>query len=418
MTLTHLAIQNAKPARKPYKLSDGGALYILVEPAGAKRWRMNYRFGNRQRTLHIGPWPDISLADARRRRDSARDIIAAGRDPAQEAKLEKLAQQIAAATTFKAVAEEWFEKCRMEGRAQVTLDKVRWLLGMAYPLLAHRPIADVTAQEVLIALRKVEATGRYESARRMRSVFSRVFRYAIATARAERDVAADLRGAIIPPKVTHLAAITKPDEAGRLLRAISCYQGHAITAIALQIAPHVFVRPGELRAAEWLEFDAGEEVWEIPPERMKMRRPHSVPLSRQVVALLHQLHDLTGHGRFLFPSFRSPDRCMSENTLNAALRTLGYDKSEMTSHGFRAMADTLLNELGEWHPDAIERQLAHVDKNTVRRAYVRGEYWNDRVRMMQRWSDYLDELRANMPAQKQSFGRDGRPGFGTFATAR
>jgi integrase len=245
---------------------------------------------------------------------------------------------------------------------------------------------------VLAALRKVEGSGRYESARRMRSVISRVFRYGIATARANRDVAADLRGALVAPKSRHLAAITSPREAGALMRAIEGYSGHAITLLALKMTPHVFVRPGELRKAEWNEFDINNKVWSIPAEKMKMRRPHRVPLSKQVMAILEELDALTGDGKYLFPSFRSRWRPMSENSINGALRRLGYSQEQMTAHGFRALAATLLNEMGIWSADAIERQLAHQETG-VRRAYARGEYWDERVRMMQHWSDYLETLR-------------------------
>ena len=405
MSLTQLQITNAKPAVKPYKLVDGGALYLLIEPTGAKKWRMNYRHCGRQRTLHIGALPEVSLADARRARESARRKLAAGLDPVGEAQREKREAVLATACTFRVVAEEWYEKNVREGLATVTLGKIRWLLKMAWPALSHRPITEITAFEVLTVLRKLEATGRYESARRMRSVLSRIFRYAIATARAERDVAADLRGAIITPQVTHFAAITTPEGVGRLLRSIDRFEGHETTAYALKLAPHLFVRPGELRAAEWGEFDADAAIWNIPADKTKMRRAHRVSLSRQVKEILFDLYELTGHGRFLFPSALSPERPLSENTLNAALRRLGYGKDEMTSHGFRAMAATLLNEMGIWHPDVIERQLAHLDKNAVRRAYTRGEHWDERVRMMQRWSDYLDELRLTQPKTRTGFDR-------------
>jgi integrase len=237
-------------------------------------------------------------------------------------------------------------------------------------------------------------------------VLSRVFRYGIATARTDRDVAADLRGALITPKVTHLAAITTPKEAGALLRAIEGYTGHEITAIALRLSPHVFVRPGELRKAEWAEIDSAAAVWSLPADKMKMRRPHRVPLSRQVLDQLDHLHSLTGDGKYLFPSFRSARQPMSENTVNAALRRLGYAQDEMTAHGFRAMAATLLNEMGIWNPDAIEKQLAHLDTSMVRRAYTRGEYWDERVRMMQHWSDYLDQLRDGAKILRPQFGRN------------
>ena len=393
MALTHFQITNAKPRSKPYKVPDSGSLYLLVRPSGAKLWRMNYRHLGRQKTLHFGQWPEIGLAIAREKRDEARKQLASGLDPAAEKRLDRLVRKVAADNTFKAVAEEWVAKNEREGLAPVTLEKIRWLLGMAYPMIGAQPISQITPQEALAVLRKIEANGRYESARRMRSVLSRVFRYGIATARADRDVAADLRGAITTPKVQHLAAITTPREAGALMRAIEGYTGHEITAIALRLSPHLFVRPGELRRAEWAEIDMGGALWFLCAEKMKMRRAHRVPLSRQVMAILKQLQDLTGDGRFLFPSFRSPKQCMSENTVNAALRRLGYSQEEMTAHGFRAMAATLLNEMGIWNPDAIEKQLAHLDTSVVRRAYTRGEYWDERVRMMQHWSDYLDQLR-------------------------
>jgi integrase len=402
--LTHLKIAAAKPSARPYNLSDSQGLHLCVKPNGSKLWRMSYRYCGRQKTLHFGAWPDVGISDARQGRDEARKQLAAGLDPAVTKRVAALARKVAADNTFKTIAEEWVAKNEREGRAPITLDKIRWLLGMAYPLIGSLPITDITPQEALAVLRAVEASGRYESARRMRSVLSRIFRYAIATARADRDVAADLRGALITPKVTHLAAITTPKEAGALIRAIDGYTGHAITAIALKLSPHLFVRPGELRKAEWTEIDARAAIWSLSAEKMKMRRPHRVSLSRQVLGMLQQLHDLTGHGQYLFPSFRSPRQCMSENTINAALRRLGYSQHEMTAHGFRAMAATLLNEMGIWNPDAIEKQLAHLDTCMVRRAYTRGEYWDERVRMMQHWSDYLDELRDGAKIFRPKFG--------------
>jgi len=411
MALNHIQITNAKPKDKAYKVADSDGLYLVVQTNGTKLWRMNYRHLGRQKTLYFGAWPEVGIAMARQRRDKAREQIAAGLDPAAEKRVENLARKVAADNTFKTIAEEWVAKNEREGRAPITLDKIRWLLGMAYPMIGTLPVSKISPQEVLAVLRKVEATGRYESARRMRSVLSRVFRYAIATARADRDVAADLRGALIIPKVQHLAAITTPKEAGALLRAIDGYTGHEITAIALRLSPHLFVRPGELRKAEWEEIDTRAAIWSLPAEKMKMRRPHRVSLSRQALELLEELRPLTGDGRYLFPSFRSPQQCMSENTINAALRRLGYSQEEMTAHGFRAMAATLLNEMGIWNPDAIEKQLAHLDTSMVRRAYTRGEYWDERVRMMQHWSDYLDQLRVGAKILRPDFGKGrGRPG--------
>ena len=404
MRLSALAIRNAKPRETPYKLGDGGGLYLLIKPNSARLWRMNYAYMGRQKTLSFGEWPLISLAEAREKRDEARRILAAGLDPSEERKLEQMRAELAASNTFRAIAEEWYLKNEREGLSSLTLAKIRWLLDKAYATLANRPITEIGAQEVLMVLRRIEAAKHYESAKRMRSIISRVFRYAIATARADRDVAVDLRGALVTPKVKHLAAITDPANAGGLMRAIAGYNGHTITKIALEMSAHVFVRPGELRQAEWPEFDFDRALWVLPSEKMKMRRPHRVPLSRQVLALLEQLKPLTGHGRYVFPSFHTPRRPMSENTVNTALRRLGYAQDEMTAHGFWAMAATLLNEMSIWNADAIERQLAHMENNGVRRAYTRGEYWEERVRMMQHWSDYLDQLRDGAKVIRAKFG--------------
>jgi len=392
MPLNNTTIRNARPRAKAYKLTDGNGLYLLVQPNGRKLWRMNYRYLNKQKTVAFGVWPDVELEDARNRRDKARKLLAAGGDPSFEKRKARALAIDSSANTFKTIAEEWIKKQEREGLAQITLDKIGWLLGKAYGTLGNRPIDEISAQEVLTALRKVEASGRFESARRMRSVVSRVFRYGIATARANRDVAADLRGALVSPKPKYLAAITTPKEVGALMRAIEGYSGHAITLLALKMTPHVFVRPGELRRAEWDEFDIEKKVWSIPAEKMKMRRPHRVPLSTQVMAILEELDALTGDGKYLFPSFRSRWRPMSENSINGALRRLGYSQEQMSAHGFRATAATLLNEMGTWSADAIERQLAHQETG-VRRAYARGEYWDERVKMMQHWSDHLDALR-------------------------
>jgi integrase len=404
MRLSALAVRNAKSREKPYKLGDGGGLYLLVKPSGTRLWRMNYAYMGRQNTLSFGEWPLIGLAEAREKREEAKRYLAAGLDPSEERKLEQMRAEFAASNTFRAVAEEWFLKNEREGLSPVTLSKNRWLLDKAYVTLANRPISQIGVQEVLLVLRRIEAARHYESAKRMRSVISRVFRYAIATARADRDVAADLRGALVTPKVKHLAAITDPAEAGALMRAIAGYAGHTITKIALEMSAHMFVRPGELRQAEWSELDFERALWVLPAEKMKMRRPHRVPLSRQVLALVDELKPLTGHGRYVFPSFHTPRRPMSENTVNTALRRLGYAQDEMTAHGFRAMAATLLNEMSIWNADAIERQLAHMENNGVRRAYTRGEYWEERVRMMQHWSDYLDQLRDGAKVIRAKFG--------------
>jgi integrase len=404
LPLSAAAIRNAKAAKKPFKLSDGGGLFLLVAPNGGKYWRMAYRFDGKQKALAFGIHPDIGLADARELRDKARKLLAKGIDPSIQARLDKIAASIASANTFGAVAEEWIGKITKDGLAEATLKKIRWLVSQILPAIGKRPIADISAPELLMALRKVEAKGRYDTAQRLRSTCGQIFRYAIATARAERDISNDLRGALIAHRVTHRAAILKPTEAGALLRAIETFEGHDLTKTALRLLPHVFVRPGELRHAEWGEFDLDGAVWTIPAHKTKMRRAHAVPLSRQALAIIAGMETDATFSTYLFPSLRSGKRPMSENTINAALRRLGYAQDEMTGHGFRAMASTLLNEMGTWNPDAIERQLAHADGNSVRRAYTRGEYWDERVRMMQHWSDYLDQLREGAAIIRPNFG--------------
>jgi integrase len=389
--LTDIRVRSAKPSKVPFKLSDGGGLHLLIQPHGSKLWRLAYRFAGKQKTLALGVYPTVTLQEARQRRDAAKRLLVKGIDPSTRRRLDKNATGIG--NTFKAVAEEVLSKLENEGRADVTLAKNRWLLAFAYPLLGDRPVGEITAPELLVVLRAVEARGRYETARRLRSTCGSVFRYAIATGRAERDPSADLRGALTSPKVKHRAGIVDPTAIGALLRAIEGYDGH-LTKAALTLGALTFVRPGELRRAEWSEFDLNAGEWRISAEKMKMRRPHRVPLSRQALAVLRDLQGITGTSRWLFPSVRSASRPMSENTLNAALRRLGYGPDEMTAHGFQSMAATRLNEMGCWNPDAIERQLAHQEANDVRRAYTHAaEYWTERVKMMQAWADYLDELR-------------------------
>lgn len=393
MSLTSLAVSKAKPRTRQYKLTDERGLCLLVTPGGGRYWRLQYRFGGKSKSLALGIYPDVSLAKARQKRDHARELLADGIDPVAHRNQLSAEAELEALSTFRIVAEEWLEKRKREGLSEVTLAKAKWLLEFAYPILGDRKIGTIKTLEVLSVLRSVEGRGRYESARRLRSVCGRVFRYAIATGRAEHDLTANLRDALTTPKVKHLAAITNSQEVGPLLRAIDSFGGHEVVRAALKLAPHVFVRPGELRHAEWKEIDLAAGIWSIPAAKMKMRRPHRVPLSRQSRAILQEIQQVTGRWQFVFPGFQSLRRPMSENALNGALRRLGYSGSEMTSHGFRAMASTLLNEMGKWHPDAIERQLAHAETDTVRRAYSRGEYWDERVMMMQEWSDYLDRLR-------------------------
>jgi integrase len=390
--LNDTRVRNAKGGHRPIKLSDSGGLYLLLTPNGSKLWRLAYRFGGKQKTLALGIYPTITLKQARERRDAAKRLLADKIDPSIQRRVEK--QNATTGNTFRPVASELLEKLEREGLAEVTLAKKRWLLDFAYSSIGDRPIDKITAPELLSVLRRVEAGGRYETARRLRSTCGMVFRYAIATGRAERDVSIDLRGALTTPKVTHRAAIVDPAGIGALLRAIDGYDGLLVTTHALRLAPLVFVRPGELRQAEWAELDLEESEWRISASKMKMRRPHRVPLSRQAVAIIRDLQAITGGGRWLFPSVRTTARPMSENTLNAALRRLGYSSDQMTAHGFRAMASTRLNEMGRWNPDAIERQLGHQEADDVRRAYMHAaEFWTERVKMMQAWADYLDELR-------------------------
>jgi integrase len=394
MPLSDATIRSAKPAGKLVKLSDGGGLQLHLAPTGSKLWRMAYRFAGKQRQLAIGPYPVVSLAQARAVRDTARTQLKGGVDPSAKKRLDRMAAAHAAGNTFTLIAAEVIDKKRASGMAKTTLDKSKWLLDIASAVLGRRPIREITAAEVLAVLRPLERKGNLETAKRLRGSIGQVFRLAIATARAESDPTFALRGAINAPRVTPRAAITDAAIFGGLLRAIEGMEGQPTTKAALLLMALLFPRPGDLRHAEWPEFDLASNVWVIPPGRTKMRRQHVAPLSRQAVAALTALREFTGSGRYAFPSIRTVLRPISENTLNAALRRLGYTGDQMCAHGFRATASTLLNESGKWHHDAIERALDHVDEDEVRRAYARGAFWSERVAMAQWWADYLDELRA------------------------
>ncbi len=391
--LTETAVKSAKPSGKIAKLSDSGGLQLWISPEGGKYWRLAYRFDGKQRVLALGTYPAVTLKEARNARDAAKRDLAAGRDPNQQKKLDRLEAHAAAIHTFDALTAEFLAKKRREGKAETTLGKLDWLLGLATPVLGPRPIAVITAPEVLAVLRQVETRGRLETASRLRAVIGEVFRYAIATGRAEDDPTFALRGALTTPTTKHRAAIVEPVPFGALLRTIDTYEGTPEVLAALQLLALTFVRPGELRNAAWSEFDLEFGLWIIPAGRMKMKRTHRVPLAPQAVAILKRLQCITGRGALLFPSIRSPDRCMSENTINSALRRLGYGKDEMTGHGFRAAASSLLNECGKWNADAIEAQLAHVENNSIRRAYARADFWEERVAMMAFWGDRLDAMR-------------------------
>lgn len=402
MPLTDTAIRVAKPSERVAKLSDGGGLQIWIMPNGSKLWRLAYRFGGKQKKLAIGSYPEISLAGARDVRAGARQLLATGVDPSQQKRLNKLAFAVGQANTFAVLAAELVDKKRREEKAPNTLSKLEWLFGLANQIIGPRPIAEITAPEVLSLLKGIEAKGRLETAKRLRAVVGEVFRYAIATARATTDPTFALRGALTAPKVKHRAAITDTKGLGGLFRAIDGFEGQPTTKAALKLMAILFPRPGELRLAEWGEFDLAAGVWTIPASRAKMRREHRVPLPRQALAILEDLRSISGHGALVFPGYgmsggegrKIAHRPISENTLNGALRRMGYGPDEMTSHGFRAAASTLLNESGKWSPDAIERALAHQDADAVRRAYARGEHWKERVAMAQWWADYIDTLRA------------------------
>jgi integrase len=389
--LTSTEIRAAKPQEKPYKLSDSGGLYLLVNPNKSLWWRLKYRFEGREKLLSLGVYPHVSLQQARSQRDEAKKAIANGVDPSAKRQAEKSAT----ANTFEAVAREWL--ALQEGKlAAATYAKAVWTLEtLVFPYIGSRPIAKLGATDVLKVLKRIESRGTHETAHRARQRCSQVFRYAVQTERAERDVTADLRGALAPVVSEHHAAITEPVRVGELLRAIDGYTGNFVTAFALKLAPLLFVRPGEFRHAEWTEFDLDghEPHWRIPADKMKMGEQHVVPLSKQAVVLLRELYLLTGRGKYVFPSLRGGSRPMSENTVNAALRRLGYTTDEMTGHGFRSLASTNLNEKG-YHPDLIELQLAHAERNKVRAAYNKAQRLPERRKMMQSWADYLDGLRA------------------------
>jgi integrase len=393
-------IRSAKPRERDYKLSDFDGLYLLVRSNGSKLWRFAYRLDGKQKQIALGVYPTVTLAEARDQREVARRVLASGKDPSVERRLEKIARR-AGGNTFREVADEFLDKQKREERSEATLRKNRWLLEPAFAAFGNRQISEITAPELLHALRKFEMRGRYESARRLRAVAGMIFRYAIATGRASRDISVDLRGALTTPKVKHRAAITEPTEVGALLRAIEGYSGQPATRLALQLSALLFVRPGELRHARWTEIDFEKATWTVPAATMKMKRAHRVPLARQAIVLLRELHVITGRGEYLFHAVSSVRRPMSDNTLNGALRRLGYTKEEVSISGFRATASTLLNEMGRWNPDAIERQLAHMEENDVRRAYMHAaEFWGERIEMMQVWADYLDTLRHGSSADQ------------------
>lgn len=393
MALSDSAIRAAKPADKPFKLYDTGGLFLLVAKSGGKLWRFKYRFNGQEGLLALGAYPDVALKQARERRDAARKQVASGVDPAVEKKRQAVAASISAENTFRAVAIEFLDKLEREGVAKATKIRNDRCVKQLESDLGNRPISEIEPFEVLAVLKKFERKGIYETAKRLRAFASRVFRYAIITGRARLNPAADLGEALTSPKVKHMAAIVEPKALGDLLRSIEISDKYITTTLALRLTPHLFVRPGALRQMEWSEIDFNAKVWRIPVAKMKMRNEHIVPLSRQALAILEEAKAVAHNSKYVFPSIRTSLRPMSENTVNVALRRLGYSGDEMTAHGFRSTASTLLNESGLWSPDAIERALAHKGSDRVRSIYHRGAHWDERVKMAQWWSDYLGMLR-------------------------
>lgn len=392
MVLTLFAIQNAKPKEKSYRLSDGNGLSLLIEPNGSKHWRFRYHFGGKENMLTLGAFPDVSLASARAKRDDARKLMAEGVDPARHRKEEKLAAAVASKNTFGAMVAEYIDKLKEEGKADSTIGKNRWLLEDLAAPLTPRPIAEIKPAEILDILKKIEKSGRRDTARRLRGTVGGVFRFAITSLRAETDPTAPLKGALLQPNVQHRAAITDEGKLGALMRSIDEYDGWPTLRAALLLLPLTMTRPGDVRLMKRSEIIFPKATWRIPAERTKMRRPHDVPLSRQALAVIRDIWELSDDGGLLLPSIRSKSKALSENALNSALRRMGYAKEEMTAHGFRSSASTILNERG-FDDDVIESALAHQDDDDVRRAYNRATYWNERVKLMQAWADLLDDFR-------------------------
>jgi integrase len=387
-----LSIDKAKPRDKPYKLSDGGGLHLLIEPTGSKLWRFRYQFGRKEKMLSFGRFPDVSLASARARRDDARKLLAEGIDPSQQKKLDKIAAKTAANNTFGALAEEHLTNLEKRGKAEATMTKQRWFLRDLAAPLANRPIAEITPAEILVILKRLEANGRRETAKKLRSTIGRVFRFAVATLRASTDPTYPLKEALLPPTVVHRPAITDERELGALLVSLDEYQGWPTLRAAMQFMILTMTRPGEARLMRRGEIIWQTSTWRIPADRMKMRRVHDVPLSRQALTVLRGIWDASEGNGYVFASIRSPLKPLSENAMNSALRRMGYTSDQVCAHGFRSSASTILNERRH-HPEVIEVALAHLDEDQVRRAYNRALYWPERVQLLQDWADLLDELR-------------------------
>jgi integrase len=393
MALTDTAIKTAKPKATDYKMADEKGLYVLVKKAG-KYFRLDYRFLGKRKTLALGVYPETSLKEARKKRDEARKILADGKDPLEEKKAQKSQLIAEAASSFQSVASEWHEKMKSKWSADHAGRKWHHLEKDVFPTFGGTPIKNITARELLTLFEKIQARGATDVGHRIKGICGEVFRYGIHTDRCDRDPTQDLKGVLVPKRNKNMAAITDPKGVGGLLRAIDDYQGDFVTKGALKLTPYVMLRPGELRAAEWSEIDLKKKQWKIPAVKMKMARPHLVPLSSQAVKIFKTMQPITGQGEYVFPSVRSKDRPMSENTITAALRRMGFTKEEMTAHGFRGMASTLLHENG-FKSEVIEAQLAHAERNKVKAAYNHAEYLAERTEMMQKWADYLDGLKNN-----------------------
>lgn len=392
MPLTDTAIRNYKPGAKPAKVAAEKGLFMLVTPSGGKWWRFKYRFGGKEKLLALGVYPEVSLKEARARRDAARKMLENDIDPGEQRKTDKATRAERAANSFEAVTREWCKKMTPAWAPAYAVRLLRRFERDVFPLLGAKPIAEIKPPELLAAIRKIEARGAIETAHRARGDCGQVFRYAIATGRAERDIAADLRGALAPVQVTHYAAVTEPEKVAELLRGLDVYQGSFIVRCALLLAPLLFVRPGELRRAEWADIDLETAEWRYTVTKTKTA--HIVPLATQAVTILRDLHALTGAGRYVFPGARSNGRPMSDNAILAAMRRSGIPADEMTGHGFRAMARTILDEVLGFRPDFIEHQLAHAVRDPNGRAYNRTAHLPERKKMMQAWADYLDKLKA------------------------
>ena len=393
MPLTDTQVKNLKPREKAFKISDGGRLFLHVSKSGSKLWRMAYDFNGKENTLSFGKYPAVTLAQARQRRAEAKALLAQGIDPSAQKKADKIERAAKTEDTFSNIAGELLEKYEKEGKAAGTMRQKRRFISLANADLADRPISEITAADILTALKRVEAKGNYETARRLRTTIGQVFRFAIATARAENDPTIALRDALIAPKVKHMAAAIKHEDYARVVKAIWNYHsGSVTTRAALKLMALLYPRPGELRQAYWAEFDLDAATWTLPAARMKMRREHVKPLPKLAVEILRRLQAENGEGARVFPSTFSRDRPMSENTMNQALRRMGFEKDEMTSHGFRASASSLLNESGHWNPDAIEVEQSRKGSDQVRAVYHRANYWEERQRMSEWWAGEIIEM--------------------------